>query len=130
MAAKQVLWRYNLAMRTDVRHTFGLSGEGLAWGWLTAQGWHILERNWRCPWGEIDMIADDRGTRVFVEVKARHSERFGSGEEAVNRRKQQKIRRAASAYMLHRPECPCRFDVVAIQWRDSIPLITHIRDAY
>jgi putative endonuclease len=117
-------------MRNDTRREFGISGEGLAYGWLTAHGWQILERNWRCRWGEIDLIADDHGTRVFVEVKARQSGMFGSGAEAVHRKKQLRIRRAASAYMQNRPEGPCRFDVISIAWRNSTPQLTHTRDAY
>ncbi|MEB3285385.1 MAG: YraN family protein [Candidatus Sericytochromatia bacterium] len=117
-------------MHHDTRHQLGIFGEGLARGWLFAHGWDILERNWRCPWGEIDLIANDHGTRVFVEVKTRQTQRFGSGSEAVHYRKQQKIRRAASAYLRNRPSSPCRFDVISIAWGSKTPTITHTRDAF
>ncbi len=84
---------------------------------LTRQGYRILERNYRCRSGEIDLIAAHKGYLVFIEVKYRSSIREGYAEEAVDGRKQKRISRAALWYMkTHRLDMttPCRFDVAAV----------------
>ncbi len=81
---------------------------------LEERGYRILEKNYRCRIGEIDLIARDGRTLVFIEVKYRRTDSFGRPEEAVDARKQRTICRAADYYrMEHRIEefCPCRFDV-------------------
>ena len=94
----------------------GRAGEDRAAQFLAAQGFKILVRNYSTRSGEIDLIALDRDTVVFVEVKTRKSEAFGAPELAVDPRKQKRMVKAALAYMscnrLH--QVPCRFDVVAI----------------
>lgn len=83
---------------------------------LKTRGYQILEKNFRCRMGEIDLIARESGYLVFVEVKYRAGTHTGEPQEAVNYRKQKKICRAASYYcMLHHisSEQPCRFDVAA-----------------
>ena len=81
---------------------------------LKKAGLRILERNYACPFGEIDIIARDRRTLVFVEVKARASEDHGEPSEAVTRKKQRRILRTAQVYMANHGcfEKPVRFDVV------------------
>ena len=84
---------------------------------LTSRGYRILERNYRCPIGEIDLIAMDGDTLVFVEVKYRSYLDKGFPEEAVTYRKQQKISRVAGWYIAdyrYVQEIPFRFDVVAL----------------
>ncbi len=84
--------------------------------YLAGLGYRILEKNFRCRMGEIDLIAKEGGYLVFVEVKYRSGTRMGEPQEAVDGRKQRKICRTASYYcMMHRvlAQQACRFDVVA-----------------
>jgi len=99
------------------RRKVGSTYEELAVRYLEKKGFQILERNYRCRFGEIDLIARDGRTLVFLEVKYRSSNTCGSPAEAVTRGKQKTICRVADWYcMVHRvSECqPCRFDVVSI----------------
>ncbi|MDH4164174.1 MAG: YraN family protein [Nitrospirota bacterium] len=94
----------------------GRSGEDSASRFLAGQGYRILERNFRIAAGEIDLIAMDRDTIVFVEVKTRTSDAYGAPELAVDTRKQARMTKAALAYLAARKlhQMPCRFDIVAI----------------
>ena len=99
------------------RRALGTHYEELAAGYLGEQGLRILERNYRTRFGEIDLVAEDAGTLVFVEVKYRSSTGKGAPEEAVGRGKQAVIRKQALAYMAEKglnDLTPCRFDVVAV----------------
>lgn len=82
--------------------------------YLRAQGWRIVARNWRWRGGEVDIIAKDGETLVFVEVKARENPEFLSPEEAVDQRKRQHLWRSAQAYLRGKPWVPVRFDVVTV----------------
>lgn len=95
----------------------GVRGENAACAYLERQGMTIVERNWRCKAGEIDIIALDGESLVLVEVKTRKSERKGTPEEAVSPTKQKRIARCANAYLQVAgvEECPVRFDVIAIR---------------
>ena len=109
----------------------GADGEDLATRFLKENGYRVLERNFRYGRGEIDIIAEDAGTIVFVEVKSRSSESFGSPEGAVDSRKQRQLSKLALAYLqkeklLHRVDC--RFDVVAISHQSNS--IRLIKDAF
>ena len=101
---------------THARQILGKTGEDLAVAALEARGYAIVERRYRTGRGEIDIIARDGDTIVFVEVKARESREFGSAAEAVTRAKQRQVVSMAVEYLArHRlNRCPCRFDVVAI----------------
>ena len=80
-------------------------------------GFRIVEENFSCALGEIDLIAEDGDILVFVEVKTRRSARFGTPAEAVHARKQRQILRVAEAYMRgRRIRGPCRVDVVAVEF--------------
>ncbi len=94
----------------------GQAGEDRAARFLAKQGYKILERNYRAPYGEIDLIALHKGEVVFVEVKTRTSDAYGAPELAVNPRKQQRMIKAALGYIKYKKlhQVPCRFDVVAI----------------
>lgn len=95
----------------------GTAYEALAADYLAKQGYRILEMNYRCKLGEIDIIAAENGYLVFTEVKYRTNTAMGTAAEAVDFRKQYIIRRVAGHYMMmkHLPEdTPCRFDVVGI----------------
>ncbi|MBL7828408.1 MAG: YraN family protein [Saprospiraceae bacterium] len=112
---------------------FGASGEDLAVQFLENKGWDIIERNWRCHFGELDIVAwDELRTLVFVEVKTRSSEQFGGPEGAVGKTKQSKLLRAAAAYMQSVGyEWIIRFDVIAIVFaKDKEVEIRHYEDAF
>ena len=99
------------------RRALGTRYEELAAGYLSEKGLRILERNYRTRFGEIDLVAEDKGTFVFVEVKYRSSAGKGAPEEAVGRGKQAVIRKQALAYLAANrlnDLTPCRFDVVAV----------------
>ena len=88
---------------------------------LRQRGYQILEKNYRCPFGEIDLIARDGEYLVFLEVKYRSSSWDGSPLEAVDKRKQRVIGRVARYYLMTHSEyadAPCRFDVVGISGKD------------
>jgi putative endonuclease len=95
---------------------FGKKSERLAAEYLKRKGYRIIETNYRCPVGEIDIIAREKGTLVFVEVKARRSSRCGSPKGAVTPAKQRKISMAALDYLKRsgQSDARARFDVVAI----------------
>jgi putative endonuclease len=100
------------------RNEAGRRGEDAAAAYLERIGLTIEARNWRSSAGEIDIIARDDGTYVFVEVKTRRSERAGTAEEAVSSAKQRRIARLAAAYLRSvgaEDGAPARFDVVAIR---------------
>ena len=91
--------------------------EKLAARYLEQKGMDILELNYRCRTGEIDIIARDGEYLVFVEVKYRRDDKMGNPKEAVNRKKQKKISMTASYYLMRecgRMDIPCRFDVAAV----------------
>ena len=83
----------------DPRRQLGDAGEDLAAAALKKQGYKILERNYVCPLGEIDLIARQGKTYVFIEVKTRKNDRFGAPQEAVNPAKQRKLRLLADYYL-------------------------------
>ena len=99
------------------RQGLGRTGEHLAANALAERGYHILERNFRCRHGEIDLIAEHEQDLVFVEVKTRRGTAYGRPEEAVTPPKQRKIMEVASYYLaLHScAERSWRIDVVAVQ---------------
>jgi putative endonuclease len=114
------------------RIALGKTGEDLACGELERRGYAIIARRHRCRGGEIDIIARDGATLVFVEVKARDSRAFGAAAEAVTWHKQQRIVRLASDYVMrhHLSRSPCRFDVVSIQFDDGRPVIEVYQNAF
>lgn len=107
------------------RQSFGHFGEQCAADWYEQAGFAIVARNWRCPRGEIDLIAAKDGVVAFVEVKARSSSRFGSGAEAVDWRKQRKVRAIATTWLEQRSSTDgyfvdLRFDVVDVDARGTL----------
>jgi putative endonuclease len=103
------------------------SGEDAAVALLVERGYQIIGRNVRLPGGEIDVVARDGETIVFVEVKARQSHRYGSALGAVDARKRRTLRKIAAEWMqLFAPRAYARFDVVA---SDGARL-AHYRDAF
>jgi len=110
----------------------GEPGEELACAHLRARGMKVLARNYRCRSGEIDVVADDRGTLVFVEVKERRNDSHGSAVEAVTGEKRRRLVRAARVYAAKHglSESPIRFDVLAIDWCAEGPRVRHDAGAF
>ena len=100
----------------------GTSGEKLAVKHLKKQGWKILERNFRTPFGEVDIIAKRRDVLSFCEVKTRTSDLYGSPAEAVDAKKRSRYVRAAQAYTHGSEDCTVRFDVIEV-YRGEINFI-------
>jgi putative endonuclease len=117
---------------TDPRHALGLAGEEAAARHLEAMGLRVVERRWRCRAGEIDLVAEDGDVLVFVEVKARGGDGYGSPAEAVNPRKRHRLATLASWYLVERKahDRPCRFDVVEVVPHPSGDEIRHLPDAF
>ncbi|MEK9151760.1 MAG: YraN family protein [Patescibacteria group bacterium] len=110
------------------RAALGLLGERAAEHHLRKLGWRILGRRVRTRSGEIDLVAMDGAEVVFVEVKSRRSDAFGSPEESVTFRKRQKMRRAAHEY-LRGADRPYRIDVIAVEINGDRCSIRHYRSA-
>jgi len=116
----------------------GKAGEELALTFLQGRGYKILARNYRKPFGEVDIIADDGGTLVFVEVKTRVGTKFGPPFEAVTPRKQIQMSKVALEYIGRhdRTDRPARFDVVGILLAgsgisdDATPQVELLQDAF
>lgn len=111
----------------------GCYGERIAVAYLTDAGLRVLDRNWRCREGELDIVARDGGALVFCEVKTRRGIGYGQPIEAVGRAKQRRLRTLAQRWLAahdeHAPEL--RFDVVGVLVRPSRPaLVTHLRAAF
>jgi putative endonuclease len=123
---------------TAARQSMGRQAEELVARRLAASGWQIVERNARTRHGELDLVARDRHTLVFVEVKAgRRGAAFGPERPvlAVDSRKQRRIRRLAAAWLAEHRDAPycasIRFDVVGVTFDGSRPVeVEHIRDAF
>lgn len=110
----------------------GSKGEDLAIQFLKKKGYRIIYRNYKTSVGEIDIIARDGNTIVFVEVKTRTDDSFGYPFEAVNKKKRQKLKNLALLYLKRQVrESPVRFDVLSIFYADGKEQkIEHIKDAF
>ena len=100
------------------RVSLGDRGEMIAWDYLIRRGYRILEKNYRCKIGEIDVVAEKNKRLVFVEIKTRRHAGFGRPEEAVDAAKQRKLTRLAQWYLKEKKkkEVSVFFDVLAITW--------------
>ena len=117
----------------DPRHQFGQASEMRAEQFLIAKGYHIVDRNVRLSIGELDLVADDQGVVVFVEVKGRSTQAFGGARLAVDHRKRAKLSKLAAQYLAQRhwSDRLCRFDVVLVQGQVAISeQIEHIPNAF
>ncbi len=111
----------------------GAIGENHAAEYLKSKNYDILQMNFYCRYGEIDIVAKDKKNIVFVEVKTRRSIKYGKGMEAVNYRKQQKIKKVALYYL--KKNTPIfsniRFDVIDILIRNEhVAKIEHVENAF
>ena len=114
------------------KQILGQEGERIAETYLRKKGYRVVERNYRCPVGELDLILLDRRVVVFVEVKTRSDDRFGAQLESVGPRKQKKMIKTALFFLtrhrLHNRDA--RFDVVGISYQGGEPMVEHIQNAF
>lgn len=111
----------------------GKDGEEIAAKYLLKKGFEILKRNYRFSHGEIDIIAKDGDTLVFVEVKTRKNLEYGEPEYAITKKKIQQLKKIAELYLFDKQieEADCRFDVIAIiLGSENNPQITHYENAF
>jgi putative endonuclease len=117
---------------TTSRQTLGHVGESAAVRHLLGLGWMVLERNYRCRAGEIDVVARDQESVVFVEVRTRASEAFGTPEESITPSKARRMMTCALTYMATHPDLSAdwRIDVIAVRVeRDRTLSVSHYRNA-
>ncbi|EIV95944.1 YraN family protein [Frankia sp. QA3] len=115
------------------KDALGRFGEEVASRHLAAGGAAILDRNWRCREGELDLVVQDGPDLVFCEVKTRSGTRYGSAAEAVVGRKAARIRRLAARWLAEHPHVPSpvRFDVVLVSRPPAGPVrVEHLRGAF
>jgi putative endonuclease len=121
------------SISSDPRHRLGREGERIAERYLKRAGYKILYRNFRAPrGGEVDLVCREGDTLVFVEVKTRTSEAFGTPAEAVTREKERLIARGGLEWLrlLHHPDIYYRFDIVEVRMAGTDPEVTLIRNAF
>ena len=124
--------RHRVGMATMSRAELGALGEQLAVDHLTALGLRVIDRNWRCRYGELDVIAVDPTSRavVFVEVKTRTTDLFGGVAEAVTPQKVRRLRRLAGLWLASQDGswAQVRIDVVGVRiGRRPVPELTHLQ---
>jgi len=119
--------------KSGANQRVGAQGEETAVAYLSGLRYRIVERNFRCKGGEVDIVARDGKTLVFVEVKARRNMNYGPPQLAVTPFKQRQISKAALTWLAkHRQlDALARFDVIAVLFADGCePRIEHIRNAF
>lgn len=117
---------------TFARQRLGIRGESMACDELEKLGYTIIERRYRSRFGEIDVVANDGGTVVFVEVKTKTDSSFGDPAEAVTKQKQRRLVSMAEEYAANHclDRTPCRFDVVGVDLSAVPSKITVYKDAF
>ena len=105
----------------------GFRGEGKAARYLEKNGYKIIERNFRCPFGEVDIIAQKDDVTAFIEVKTRRNDNYGEPNEAVGRDRMKRYKNCVRYYYVHREiDCTVRFDIIEVT-KDGI---NHIENAF
>ena len=114
------------------KQILGQEGEQIAGHFLKKKGYKLVEQNFRCPGGELDLIALDRRVIVFVEVKTRSDDRLGTPLEAVHRHKQKRMTKAALYFLSrhHLHDRDARFDVIGISFEGGKPVVEHIQNVF
>jgi putative endonuclease len=123
----------NLERNKTSHYDFGRSGEEIAFQYLKNKKYRIIKRSFRMFRGEIDIIAFERGTLVFFEVKTRRSKDFGLPEESVTKAKQNQVKKIAQGFLVKNglEDVECRFDVISISLDENQEYsIRHIKDAF
>lgn len=115
----------------DRRKRVGRQGEQAAADYLVNHGYQIIERNWRCAVGELDLVVQKEGTLVFVEVRTRRGIRFGSAEESITPAKQARLIELAHSYLNEKSpsHLSWRIDVIAVRMDSGQPHFNHIENA-
>jgi putative endonuclease len=123
-----------VSVALDARRALGAAGEDVVAQWYTDAGYRVLDRNWRCREGELDLVVARPGSVVFCEVKTRRSTAFGSPAEAVTITKQRRLRTLAARWLAEHPEARARelrFDVASVlATRGTAPVIDVIEGAF
>lgn len=117
----------------EQRKQLGNDSESLAGRFLVQKGYKIVESNFSCKRGEIDLIVRKENFLVFVEVRSKTSVQYGQPLETVNAKKQEKIRKTAEYYLYVHPELAelyCRFDVISVLWQNGKVRLNWIADAF
>jgi putative endonuclease len=118
----------------DSAKEVGAKGEKLAAKFLKRKGYKVIQRNYKCKLGEIDIVAEHDGTIVFVEVKTRQTQEFGPPQYAVTAAKRGQISKVALSYIRDKKmvDQSCRFDVIGITFQSEShkPEIDHIENAF
>ncbi len=120
-------------MSLSNKQIIGQKTEQLALEYLQAKGLLLIERNWSCRAGELDLIMHDGATLVFAEVRYRKNNNFGGASASITPSKQKKIQLAAQFYLLRNPRWqnhPCRFDVMALEPKGESFSINWIQHAF
>ena len=131
-ASSGMLRHLNVSMESPSQY-FGRSAELLAEKMLRKKGYRIVEKNLRLGRGEIDLIAEDQGTLVFIEVKARRTNQFGGAPYSIHTRKKQQIIKLAAYYLSQKGllNQNCRFDAILVTETDrNTPILTHLEQAF
>ena len=117
---------------TRERLDLGRLGEDLALKKIKSLGYKCIARNYRCPLGEVDLIARDGDTLVFIEIKTRRGRSLGYAKESINERKKRQLSKVALAYMKSHDAAyaKSRFDVVAVHIREGMHEIEVVRNAF
>lgn len=117
---------------TKERLELGKSGEELAYRKIKQLGYKKIIRNYRCPLGEMDLIANDGDTLVFIETKTRKGRSVGYAKEAIDAKKRRQLSKVALFYMKSKKfsEVKARFDVIAVSLEGGSPLIEVIQNAF
>lgn len=114
------------------RQSLGKRGETLAADYLRRLGYTVVETNYRCQWGEVDIVAQEGDTLVFVEVRTRRGASFGAPQESLTPRKRQRLISTAETYLQAHPDAPAdwRIDLISLTPHSSGPLhIEHLPNA-
>lgn len=117
---------------THERRRLGASGEERAAVWLESKGYKIIATNWRCPLGEIDLIAQKKDILAICEVKTRRTGDYGSPFEAITPTKQRRLRKLGEYYwcFVNKRRLQVRFDALAIYDRGDESIVDHIENAF
>ncbi len=117
----------------EIRKQLGNDAESIAQHYLEQKGYRLVQANFQCRMGEVDLIMQKGNLLVFVEVRSRSSQTYGTPVETVNRTKQEKIRKTAAYFLYRNPKfetCYCRFDVVSVLWKNGTAKVSWLEDAF